>query len=318
MALGRLRLPAVLGTRWLPLVANWEQVILAVFAPRTGKTSALAVPAVLNAPGAVTLTSSKADLVLLTAQVRAADTRQRVWVFDPQQIMHVEQTWTWNPLAGDLSFDDITRLAAAFVLTVDSGARGDIWAPAARELIANLLLAAHTAQLTLVDAYAWLMDETAKMPVLLLRRNGFAAAAQSLAGTQALNERTRGSVYWTARTALSCLRIPGIARWVTPQPGLAAFDPQRFVASRQTLYLLSKDASGGTTAGPLVAALADRVRLCAERLGERRGGRMDPPLLLVLDEAANIARIDDLPSLYSHLGSRSIIPITILQSVRAG
>jgi type IV secretory pathway TraG/TraD family ATPase VirD4 len=36
--------------------------------------------------------------------------------------------------------------------------------------------------------------------------------------------------------------------------------------------------------------------------------------VLVLDEAANICRISDLPALYSHLGSRGITPLTILQS----
>ena len=49
-----------------------------------------------------------------------------------------------------------------------------------------------------------------------------------------------------------------------------------------------------------------------------RGGRLDPPLLCVLDEAANICKISDLPQLYSHLGSRGILPITILQSYPQG
>lgn len=38
----------------------------------------------------------------------------------------------------------------------------------------------------------------------------------------------------------------------------------------------------------------------------------------VLDEAANVCRIEDLPDLYSHLGSRGIPAITILQSYRQG
>ena len=40
--------------------------------------------------------------------------------------------------------------------------------------------------------------------------------------------------------------------------------------------------------------------------------------MAVLDEAANICRIADLPDLYSHLGSRGIIPVTILQSYEQG
>ena len=41
-------------------------------------------------------------------------------------------------------------------------------------------------------------------------------------------------------------------------------------------------------------------------------------MVVPLDEAANICRIADLPDLYSHLGSRGIIPVTILQSYEQG
>ncbi|MFF9819807.1 TraG/TraD/VirD4 family protein [Streptomyces sp. NPDC014006] len=49
--------------------------------------------------------------------------------------------------------------------------------------------------------------------------------------------------------------------------------------------------------------------------GERHGGRLPEPMRAVLDEAANICKIADL---YSHLGSRGITPVTILQSYRQG
>ena len=51
-------------------------------------------------------------------------------------------------------------------------------------------------------------------------------------------------------------------------------------------YLLSKD--GGGSAAPLVAALTDRVLRCAVNAAKDRGGRLDSPLLAVLDEAANV------------------------------
>jgi len=38
----------------------------------------------------------------------------------------------------------------------------------------------------------------------------------------------------------------------------------------------------------------------------------------ILDEAANICRIADLPDLYSHLGSRGMVPVTILQPYQQG
>ncbi len=97
---------------------------------------------------------------------------------------------------------------------------------------------------------------------------------------------------------------------------LAEFDAAGFPTTRQTLYLLSKD--GGGSAAPLVAALTDRVMRAGVLAAEARGGRLDPPLLVLLDEAANICRIADLPQLYSHLGSRGIVPLTILQSYPQG
>jgi type IV secretory pathway TraG/TraD family ATPase VirD4 len=41
-------------------------------------------------------------------------------------------------------------------------------------------------------------------------------------------------------------------------------------------------------------------------------------MAVILDEAANICRIADLPELYSHLGSRGMVPVTILQSYQQG
>jgi type IV secretory pathway TraG/TraD family ATPase VirD4 len=302
----------------LLLQACWEDVILAVFAPRTGKTTSLAVPTILDAPGAVVACSNKADLYLVTAALREADTGCRAWLFDPQHITHGTQTWWWNPLGGQLTMDDATRLAGGFVMAVADDSNREIWGPAANELLSNLIFAAYLGKLTLLEVYRWLFDETTEEPVKLLREHGHAAAANSLAGTQGLPPETRGSVYFTARAGMSSLRDNEIARWVTPQQGLPEFVPANFVETRQTLYLLSKNVAGGTSAASLVSALTTEVRVAAERAGERRGGRIDPPLLLVLDEVANICRIRDLPEQYSHMGSRSIIPIAILQSYAQG
>jgi len=300
------------------LQASWEDVILAIFAPRTGKTTSLAVPTILDAPGAVVACSNKADLYLATAALREADTGCPVWTFDPQHITHPKQTWWWNPLGGKMTMDDATRLAGGFVMAVADDSNREIWGPAANELLSNLIFAAYLGKLTLLDVYRWLFDEATEEPARLLRQHHHYAAADSLAGTQGLPPETRGSVYFTARSGCSSLRDNDISRWVTPQPGLAQFDPAAFVETRQTLYLLSKNVAGGTSAASLVSALTTEIRVAAERAGERRGGRVEPPLVMVLDEVANICRIRDLPEQYSHMGSRSIVAIAILQSYAQG
>ena len=155
-----------------------------------------------------------------------------------------------------------------------------------------------------------------RTPVDLLTDAGHHAVAAQLQGTVTGATETRDGIYETARQYASCLLDPEIAAWVTPARNLPEFKPAKFATSRDTLYLLSKD--GGGSASAIIAAAADAVMRAAVIVAERSGGRLDPPALCVLDEAANVCRISDLPDLYSHLGSRGVIPITILQSYRQG
>jgi type IV secretory pathway TraG/TraD family ATPase VirD4 len=313
--LGKLRTARGTGPE---LRASWEDVVLAVMAPRAGKTTALAVPAILDAPGPVVATSNKQDLWAATAALRAAHTGETVWVFDPQQITGVRREWWWNPLNDVTTVEEAHRLARHFVQEV-RGRQGDrdFWTSAASDLLTGLLLAAALSASTLEEVYEWLNDPVLSTPAQILREHGHKAAAASLTGRQNGAPETRDGVYETARTAAQCLRDPQIMGWVTPpRDGTRQLDAGHFVRQRQTLYLLSKDGAGA--AAPLVAALTDRVMREATRAAERAGGRLDPPLVVVLDEAANVCRIADLPELYSHLGSRGVLPLTILQSYKQG
>lgn len=302
----------------IALRSCWEDVIVVFMAPRAGKTSSIAVPQVLSAEGAVVATSNKADLWALTAEARGKATGERVWTFDPQRIAQEPQTWWWNPLKGVSTVEAAQRLTTHFIAEIRAeGDRDGFWSSAAEDLLASLFLAAGSSGRTLSDVYEWLNKSTNPVPVDLLKANGHAASANALAGTQAGAVETREGVFQTARTAAKCLRDPAILAWVTPPPfDLQEFETANFAATRETLYLLTKEAAGG--AAPLVAAFADRVMQDATVLAERRGGRLDPPLVVLLDEGANIAKIADLPQLYSHLGSRGIIPVLILQSYPQG
>ena len=299
------------------ILATWEDTVVGFMAPRSGKTTALAVPFVLSAPGAVTATSNKADLWAATAQLRAEPTGGGVWLFDPQCISWQPQGWWWDLLRGLRTVEDAHRLAGHFVLTVSDEHRRDLWGPAAQDLLAALFLAAASSGLSLRAVAGWLNEPAVPTPIELLAEAGFTAMAASLRGAQNGAVETRDGIYQTARTPAKAMTDPEIMAWVTPPPGgtLPVFDPDSFAASRDTLYLLSKSRSA---AAPLIAALCDAAMRAAERRAERLGGRLDPPMVVALDEAANICRIADLPDLYSHLGSRGIIPVTILQSYEQG
>ncbi|MFJ1602550.1 type IV secretory system conjugative DNA transfer family protein [Streptomyces sp. NPDC088253] len=300
--------------------SSWEDVLLAIMAPRSGKTSGLAIPAILRAPGPVLLTSNKAARDAFTATLDERARVGMVWTLDPQQIAHAPRTMWWDILADAPDLAGARRLAGHFVTaSVDESSAGDFWSTAAANTLTALFLAAARDHRPITDVLAWLASPADRTPIDLLQDAGLEAVAAQLQGTVAGAVETRDGIFETARQYASCLLDPGIATWVTPPNGLEKvreFKPEAFATSKDTLFLLSKD--GGGSASAVIAAAADAVMRAAVVQAERDGGRLDAPLLAILDEAANVCKISDLPDLYSHLGSRGVIPITILQSYRQG
>ncbi|MGW1143631.1 type IV secretory system conjugative DNA transfer family protein [Streptomyces sp. NPDC002454] len=300
--------------------SSWEDVLLAIMAPRSGKTSGLAIPAILRAPGPVLLTSNKAANDAFTATVTARAEVGTVWTLDPQQIAHAPRAMWWDILADAHDLAGARRLAGHFVTaSVDESSAGDFWSTAAANTLTALFLAAANDGRPITDVLAWLASPADRTPVDLLHDAGLDAVAAQLKGTVAGAVETRDGIYETARQYASCLLDPEIAAWVTPprrMEKIAEFRPGPFATSKDTLFLLSKD--GGGSASAIIAAAADAVMRAAVIQAERDGGRLDAPLLAILDEAANVCKIQDLPDLYSHLGSRGVIPVTILQSYRQG
>lgn len=294
--------------------AGWEDVAVAIMAPRSGKTTALTIPLLLDAPGPVVATSNKADL-LLAAKARQRRTRKPVHVFDPQQLALSKQKFWWNPLASVTSVEHAERLAGHFFATMPEE-KTRIWGQSATELLGGLLLAAALDGQPLTRVYDWLTNEHVIEPIPILQAAGFDQVARSVQSLSGLAHETRSSVYFTARAATACLRNPQIMAWVTPDPDLPEFRTDDFITTRETLYLLSKDSGG--SAAPLVAALADAAIRSGIAAAEAAGGRCDPPMTVILDEAASVAPIADLPLLVSHAGSRAIFVLTILQSFPQG
>ncbi|MEU0360428.1 type IV secretory system conjugative DNA transfer family protein [Streptomyces cyaneofuscatus] len=297
------------------LRSSFEDVELDLMAPRAGKSTGIAIPRVLRARGAVLLTSNKSDVYSVTRAER--ETVGTVWTFDPQGIAHVPREMWWDMLAECTDIEGARRLAGHFVASVnDDTAKKDFWISAAQNTLTALFLAAARSGASVLDLLGWLADPADRTPVDLLRDTGLSAMAEQLQGTVNGAVETRDGIYETARQCVSCLLDPEIAAWVLPDPHLPRFDPHRHVLGKDTLYLLSKD--GGGSAAGVIAGLADSVMRAGVMAAERMGGRLDPPMTAVLDEAANVCRISDLPDLYSHLGSRGVNVVTLLQSYRQG
>ena len=312
LAIGR----AIAGGQML--YQSWEDVAVDIWGPRVGKTTSRAIPAILQAPGAVLATSNKRDLLDATRGLRASS--GEVWVFDPQGIAGERPDWWWNPLSYVTSEVRASILADVFATAGrDPGARTDAYfEPAAQDLLANLLLAAALSRRPVTQVYLWLTAPTDDEPVSVLSEHGYPLLAAALQAVINAPEKQRGGVFGTAQQIASFLTNREAMRWVTPSGGATReLDVGEFVASTQTMYSLSKEGRG--SAGPLVTALTVAICEAAEDLAKRSpGGRLAVPMVAVLDEAANVCRWRELPSLYSHYGSRGICLMTILQSWSQG
>jgi type IV secretory pathway TraG/TraD family ATPase VirD4 len=116
------------------------------------------------------------------------------------------------------------------------------------------------------------------------------------------------------RRAVDALADPRVLDACSPLAG-EQFDVATFLADGGTLYLLGTTGAQLTVA-PLVTALVEAlVDAGRQRASTQPGGRLDPPLTLLLDEAANIAPIPSLPNLLADGGGSGITTVCVLQSL---
>lgn len=96
-----------------------------------------------------------------------------------------------------------------------------------------------------------------------------------------------------------------------PRTGGAGFDVAELLDTRATVYLLGAEE---TQTAPLVSALTGHIAREARRLAaHQKGGRLDPPLTLALDEAALICPVP-LHQWTADMGGRGVTIIGAFQS----
>src|SRR5699024_10939751 len=138
--------------------------------------------------------------------------------------------------------------------------------------------------------------------------------ADSLASMIDADPRTRDSIWQGVSLSLAALADPRVLDAVSPAEG-EEFDPEAFIRERGTLFLLATGAGAGHSAA-LVAALVEDLVETARRMAARfTGARLDPPMLLCLDEIGNLAPLPSLPTLMAEGGGTGITTLAVLQSL---
>lgn len=310
--------------RWCFTAA--EHSVMVLGPPRSGKTTSLVVPNVLAARGPVVSTSTKPDVLDATVAVRAA--LGRCSVFDPTGTSGGPrrglQELRWSPLQRCGTWLGALAAAHALVATGASGLGGggrpeqSHWTERAESLLAPLLHAAALAGADMRTVLTW-VDRRLALPAQQILAaepgSGTELARNLLDGIVATDDRERSGIWSTASGALGGFRSHR-ALEVTASP---TFDADRFVRSEETIYIAAP-AHRQALVAPMVVGLLDDIRHAAYAAAAgpdapERDPRTRRPVLLALDELANIAPLPDLPSMVSEGGGQGVVTLACFQDL---
>ncbi|MDF1595136.1 MAG: type IV secretory system conjugative DNA transfer family protein [Acidimicrobiia bacterium] len=302
-----------LGTVQRRLVATEAQHSVAVIGPAgTGKTTGFAIPALLEWDGPVIATSVKGDLLEHTINQRRSV--GETWVFDPVGSTD-EPSAGWSPLHSAHDWQGALRMAAWLASTARAGERGglqdsDFWYAVAQKLLAPLLYAAATSSAGMADVIRWVDLQDEQEPLQALHQAKEIDALQAFAASINREERTRSSAYTTAETVLAAFSDPGVLATTIRQP---IIDPDRLLdGGNHTLYICGP-LHEQARLRPLFTALIEQIVARVYDRANRASSRLTKPLLLVIDEAANIAPLPDLAQLASTARGVGIQLVTVWQ-----
>lgn len=292
---------------------------------RSGKTTAV-VSGILEWDGPAVLSSVKDDLLRVTAGHR--DELGDIAIFDPTQSTGLG-TAVWSPLRQAGTTMGAQRAARALVEAAPKGSNVeggvDFWMAQAEMLLAALLFAAHHTGRDMGVVAEWVMTQDrpgewgsgevkAALDQVMMEgtpteQTAADDAARSLLSLWDDDERTRSSVYATARTVV----------WPWAEPGMAessrgdSVDLDWLLAGPNTLYLCSPIEDQTRLAPAFGGFLNDIIKQVYLRVAST-GQPLDPPLLVVIDEAGNTP-LRSMPEYASTLAGLGVLLVTVWQSL---
>ena len=192
----------------------------------------------------------------------------------------------------------------------------NFWQSSAEQAVRALLHAAALGSRSSADLYRWSLSAAqAREAVMILATHPAAALSwhQGLEAIVGADQKQRDSVWAMVAIAFASLADPKVLDAVSPAPG-EQFDPQTFLRQRGTVFLVGTSTGASATAG-LVGAFVEDVAEAARRMAAASpGARIDPPLSMILDKAANYP-LPSLTSLMSEGGGTGIATMVVLQSL---
>lgn len=302
------------GSSHKPLFAPPEHGVLALGPPRSGKTAAVVIPNVLAACGPVVAASTKPDVFQLTHGVRTRI--GPVMLYDPSGTTPCPagvQRVGWSPLRASRSWDGAVLVADAMVRAARPGTEfgeGAHWSERAGALLAAMFHGASLVGTPFKEVLLCVDRHEPAQALAALARHDAERALGLLEGIVVTDGREQSGIWSTASSVLAGYRTDA----AMTSAALPALDAEAFVGGTGTLYVCT-GSEQQRLAAPLIAGLLREVRSASYARSAAAAHRRGAPLLLALDELANIAPLHDLPTLVAEGGSQGVVTLACLQDL---
>ncbi len=307
----------VLGRSSGKLIATEPRMSVIVLGPtQTGKTTGFAVPAILEWDGPVIAASVKNDLVKDTFKWRK--TQGDVWLFDPTRSTgfdYEEVRAGWSPLSQAIEWGG-ARKVASWLCKANKAAGnnlsdGDFWFSAAEKLMSPYLFAAAVGGKDMSTILRWIDTQEEREVLSILQRAGVGEAMTAFEANMKRDERTKSSIFTTAETIIDAYNDPLVCESAA-NPTI--FSSELLNGGKNTLYICAPSHEQERLQS-IFTAIVSQMKSAAYELAGKQNRPIDPPLLICIDEAANIAPLSDLDAIASTAAGIGIQLVTIFQDM---
>jgi type IV secretion system protein VirD4 len=285
---------------------------------RSGKSGWLA-KVIIHFGGAVVSATTKPDLFMLTSWLRSLLGRP-VFTFDPQRIggRRTKSNIHYDPIPGCQDPTTAMRRGTTFTDSVRTKGTeaGDFWSTQSSLQMPALFCAAAFAGHDLRQVRRWVLGRDTRGAERILRARGQAEWADSLALMRGAADKTAATVRMVMTAALNFLADPRLAECVLPSADGRDFDIDEFLRYQGALYIMADPRGDTSPVGAVTSCLVNEIHWRACQIaGEMPSGRIDPPLLLQVDEAAKTCPGLPVPSLLADSSGRNVLMMIAVQGL---
>jgi len=263
---------------------------VAVIAPAgSGTTQGIVLPAVVSWEGPVVVASPKLD-IFGHSSTNALGWRQTVghcWVFDPSGRSGLP-CLRWSPLPRAATWPGALATARAMASAVDRR-QGEYGMARATDALAPLLHAAAVAGLTMGAVLSWARTGDIEEPRVLLEEYG--ATQDAISAIESLKAESDPYLLSDTLATLTTLLSPWQDYQVVERTMGGVWTTADLLAGDNSLFILGDDCFR-----PMIAALLDEVMAELAAATVKAGGRLPRPVLVALDEVADVGVGNRLPS----------------------